>query len=150
MEVNFTEISKSEYHELELPSLFTNSLCNLFFGVISINEHRFKLGWQSSEVKPSLKIVNNSICILGIDLNLVIYDIINNQIVENLLLDYFFYAIEVNHKFIYVISELEIIKIDISNLNVKEKFQLPDFFESIEFLEDYTIINCIGQEIIKI
>ncbi len=50
----------------------------------------------------------------------------------------------------YVITELEIIKINITDLAIVGTYSLPDYYERIEFNEDLITIKCIDDEIVNL
>ena len=50
---------------------------------------------------------------------------------------------------IYVVTQLEIIKINITDLAIIETYSLPDYFESVEFNKGIIEIKCVGNKVVK-
>jgi hypothetical protein len=150
MNIELTEISESNFQELNLPILFEDKLIDRMFGVLSNGKNKYKIGWQSTDIKPTITIVINTLCSIGIDLTFVIFDFDKGEIHLKLFLDYYFYNTIMYNGFIYVITQLEIIKINISDLTVATTCALPDFFESIHFDKGSVIVRCVDNEIISI
>ena len=150
MNIELTEISDFDFNNLDIPTLFVDKLTDRTFGVLSVGSNEYKLGWQSDNIKPVIKRINTLQYSIGIDLVFMIFDFTTCEVLLKLSLDYFFYDTKIYNEFIYVITELEIIKINIANLTVVEIYSLPDYFESIEFNERYIIVKCIGDEFVKI
>lgn len=143
-------ISEYDYNNLELPILFENKLTDRRFGLFSRGESKYKFAWQSETIEPKINFINNFLCSIGVDLVFVIFDILTGKVLVKIPLDYFYYDTKIYNSFLYVITELEIIKISISNLNVVDTYSLPDYFESIEFYAEKIIVKCVNDEVIKI
>ena len=67
---------------------------------------------------------------------------------KNLL--YSFYDVKAINNHIYLITELEIIKIDLETYEVVNQFELPDFFSKIQLRKDVIEVTCIGGEVLTI
>jgi hypothetical protein len=150
MNIELTEISDSVFKKLDIPTLFEDKLTDRTFGVVSDGKNEYKLGWQSENVKPVMKWINTLLCSIGVDLVFVIFEFTTGRVLQKLSLDYFFYDTKIYNGFIYVITELEIIKINIVNLAIVEIYSLPDYFKSIEFNERNIVVKCVGDEVVKI
>lgn len=148
--MEFTEISESDFNKSDLPTLFEDKLLDRSFGLISDGINGYKLGWQSEIVKPVIKWINNGLCSIGIDLVFVIFEFTTGKILQTLSLAYFFYNTKTYNGFIYVITELEIIKIKIEDLLIVEIYSLPDYFESIDFNEGNIVVKCVSDEVVNI
>lgn len=150
MNIELTDISDSDFKNLDIPTLFEDKLTDRTFGVLSDGINEYKLGWQSDNIKPVIKWINTLLCSIGIDLVFVIFEFTTGRVLLKLSLDYFFYDTKIYNEFVYVITELEIIKINIANLAIVEIYSLPDCFESIEFNERNIMVKCVGDEVVKI
>ncbi|SEA50929.1 hypothetical protein SAMN05192529_1242 [Arachidicoccus rhizosphaerae] len=150
MEISINEISESEFKKLEIPVLFEDESIDRIFGVISDGKNEYKLGWQSENIKPVVKWINTILCSIGVDLVFVIFEFNTGRILYKLSLDYYFYDTRIYNGAIYVITQLEIIKISITDLTIAETYSLPDYFESIEFKQGILIVRCIGNEVVNI
>lgn len=150
MNISIKEISESEFKELRIPVLFEDESIDRTFGVVSDGKNEYKLGWQSENIKPVIKWVNTVFCSIGIDLMFVIFEITSGRILLKLSLDYYFYDTRISNGAIYVITQLEIIKINIADFAIVETYALPDYFESIEFKEGVVVVKCVGDEEVNI
>jgi len=144
--MNYREVSELEYRRSNSKVLFEDTKTNMSFGIISNDNHSYKFGWQSTIVKPLIKKINEDFFLIGIDLNFIIFNLNTYEIIFKITLDYYFFDVEFFNNYIYVITQLEIIKIDIKDFNIIQGFGLPDYFESIDFLEDSIIVTCEGNE----
>lgn len=150
MEIQIKQISKNEFYELNCYTLFEDKLTDRVFGVITDGIYTCKFGWQSDTLKPFLLNISEGVYLIGIDQNLIIFDFIKKKEVLKSSLDYFFYEAVVDKEHIYAITELEILKIGLTSYEVIERYELPDYFEKIEFKESSTEIYCVGDEKITI
>lgn len=150
MQLSLIEISETNFNKLELPILFNDKLTGRVFGVISDGINGYKLSWQSTFSKPKLMLIDGFRYSVGIDLNFVIFDISSKQILRSIDLFYFFYDAKIHMGFLYVITELEIIRINILDLEVDETYALTDYFESMDFLEDSIIVKSVDGNVYSI
>lgn len=150
MKISIKEISESDFNKLELPVLFEDKLTDRVFGIISNGTNEYKFSWQSTVSKPKIIGIDEFRCSIGIDLVFVIFEFLTGKILLQLSLDYFLYDTKIYNGFLYVITELEIIKINTRDLIVVETFALPNYFESIEFNEGIILVKCVGDEVVNI
>lgn len=146
MKVEFKAITESDFKNNHSTLIF-NTERSRCYGVIFNKEISFKFGWQSNLIIPKINEISENVYSLGIDLNFVIIDFKKNIIILNLLLDYFFYEAKLYEDFLYVITELSIIKIELVTLKLIETFSLPDFFEGIIFDKNRIEVKCLNDEI---
>lgn len=146
MKIELKVIDKSIYNQMDSEVIFTidNPKC---YGILTNGDYSFKFGWQSEIVKPKVFEITENIYSIGIDLDFAIADFISKKILLKVTLDYFFYDTVINNGFIYVISELEIIKISQKSFLIIDKFVLTDFFKEITFKEELTEIITVGGNI---
>jgi len=149
-QINIKEISEDNFNNLELPILFEDKLTDRVFAIISNGNQKYKFSWQSTISKPKITNIDKFRYAIGIDLIFIIFDFLTGNKLLQLTLDYFFYDIKIYKDFIYVISELEILKIDIKKLLVIKEIALPDYFESIELNDKLIQVKCVSGEIVKI
>lgn len=145
------KINKKSFYQQNVPLLFgeSNDMANNHFAIISDGKYRFKIAWHS-DIEPVIKEVILGVFGVGIDQHFSVIDFNNGNILLRLNLFYNFYDIEIFKNYILVILELEIIKINISDLKVVETYTLPDYFESIEFNEGIVVVKCVGDEVVNI
>jgi len=150
MKVNIKELTESDFNKLKLPILFEDKLSDRVFGLVSNGVNEYKLSWQSMISKPKINVIDDFRCSIGIDLVFIIFEFQTGEIPMKLSLDYFFYDATIYNEFLYVITELEIIKISSTDLVIAQIYPLPDYFESIEFNEGTIVARCVGGEVVSI
>ena len=150
MNISLLKINESEFNKLNIPILFNDSYTSRCFGVIKNNKYSYKFSWQSDLIQPILSEVINGIFSIGIDQNFTIINFNLNLIAFKLELNYTFYDTKIFNDLIYVITELEIIKINALTFKVLEEYLLPDIFEEIIFEEKKISVRCLDQSVINI
>lgn len=138
------KLSESEFYNSEYPILFSNDLTSEFFGLISCKSNGYKFAWQSKLVEPVVTELDAGRYAIGIDQDYAIVDLKANSVLLQLTLFYFFYDTKINGNIIYVITQLEVVKIDRYTFDVIEMCGLPEYFEKIEFENGYARIYCMG------
>lgn len=150
MKISIKEMPESEFEKLKIPILFEDKSIDRTFGVVSDGKIEYKLGWQSENIKPVIKCINLLLCSIGIDLIFVIFELTTGRVLQKISLDYYFYDTKIYKGAIYVITQLEIIKVGIQDLAIVKIYSLPDYFESIEFNEEILVVKCIGDKVVNI
>ncbi len=150
MKVQLDKISESEFLNLNFPILFQDELTDRVFAILSSGEKKYKLGWQSTDIEPVIKFIDDNYCSVGVDLTFIIFDFSTGKILQKISLEYYFYDTQILNGFVYVITQLEIIKINIIDMTIVKTFDLPEFFESFNPNEKNIAIECMGGEIILI
>lgn len=150
MEIEVKRISELDFKKLNIHILFEDKLTDRIFGVVSNGLFSYKFGWQSDTLNPFILNVKGCVYLIGIDQNLVIFDFSKGEIILKSSLDYFFYEAKVYEAYIYVITELEILKIDLTTFNIIDKYGLPSYFERIEFKDGVAEIHCLDEEFLII
>lgn len=149
--MELVRVNKKSFDQQDISILFEedDDKANNNFAIISNDTYRFKIAWNS-EIEPVIKGVVSEVFSIGIDQHFSVIDFNTGNVLLNIKLFYNFYDTEIIENYILVISELEIIKIRISDLTVAKTYSLPDYFESIEFQNETISVNCIGNEVLKI
>ncbi len=150
MEIQVKQISKSDFNELSCYNLFENKLTDKAWGIVTNGVYSCKFGWQSDTLTPFILKISEEVCLIGIDQSLVLFDFFKKQEIFKVSLDYFFYEAIINREYIYAITELEILKIDLKFYKIVERYELPDYFKKIEFNKNSIKIHCVGDEKITI
>jgi len=145
------KITKEEFENLKTPILFTekNAEANNNLASISNGINGFRIAWNS-DINPILLLVSRNIYAIGIDQHFAVVDFESQAVLLNIDLFYNFYDIKIFSGFIYVITELEIIKINLLSYTLVETYPLPDYFENIEFNDRGIEVKCLGGEIVTI
>jgi hypothetical protein len=146
---NLVKINKETFNNKDFPILFIDSVSNNYYAILKNEEFNFKFAWYS-DIEPVIKEITTGIFVLGIDQHFSILDLNHGNILLNLNLTFNFYDLEIFENFILIITELEILKINIKRLNIFETYPLPEYFDSLELKNNILIVNCINQEIINI
>lgn len=142
-------IDKIRFIESSSKSVFYNQETNSSFAELIYNNFTYKIGWNSSLIKPRVFEIRSYIYLIGIDQNLAIIDFNLNEIILKLELPYFFYDAKIYKERIYVCMELEILVIDKFDYSTIKKIALPDFYEEINFEDNMEIITCTNGFTIK-
>lgn len=143
-----TEISEINYKSSNFPILFEDNRTDRMFGIISNDIYSFKLGWQSTIIKPIVKEVSKEVYAIGIDQNFIIIDLNSLGIRLKLELTYFFYNVVVYNNFIIVITELEILIISELTYKVVKEISLPEVYTKMEISDPNIKVKCIdGSEV---
>lgn len=146
--INF--ISESEYKQSVYPALFEDEdIYNRMYAAISENNRGYKFAWQSDGIKPCVFEIRKNIFALGVDTNFAIVDLYTGRINMKICLNYFLFDIKIISDFLYVITELEIIKIDKNQYEIVTRYDLPDIFETIEMKDNIIFVKCMdGQSVL--
>jgi hypothetical protein len=150
MKINILKVGESEFDKLNVPMLFNDINTRRCFGVIKNNISSYKYSWQSDMIEPLLTEITKDIYAIGIDQNFAVINFKLNSIVFKLELNYTFYDTKIFNEFIYVITELEIVKINSLTFKVMKEYQLPDIFEEILLTDKKITVRCLDQSIIDI
>jgi hypothetical protein len=147
----FSRISKEEAVNLKMPLLFSevDERLNKNYGKISDETYNFIFSWYS-DIEPIVLEINPNIYSVGVDQHFAIVDFNSNAVLLNLNLFYNFYDTKIINEYFLVITELEIIKVDRITFKILSKFELPDFFNGLEFENGVLEVTCVGGEIVII
>src|SRR5690606_26705428 len=103
------------------------------FGTVLLGLKRYKLAWPSSLISPVVLQIDTFLYCIGVDLIFLIFDSNREKAILRFSLDYFFYDVKIYEDNIYVITELEILEVCMTDFMICKKYALPDYFDSIEF-----------------
>ncbi|MBB5648931.1 hypothetical protein [Pedobacter cryoconitis] len=147
----FNEITKIEFNALNELTLFkeADDRANNHYAIISDGMYGLKFSWNS-EIEPVIIEVKPKVYSIGIDQHFAVVDFSSNTILLNLNLFYNFYDTKIFKEWIFIISELEILKVSRLDFNIIETYELPDFFSDIEFKGEVVEIRCSGGEIMQL
>jgi hypothetical protein len=143
--VYIEEIDNNLYKESKARVLFQEEQDSNKYAIVSNNIYEYKLSWHSQLINPDLVYIRPNIYSIGIDNYFAIIDFQNDKIALNLRLMYFYYKTIIYNNYIYLITELELIKIEILNLKELKRIFLPDIFVDITF-NDKLEIKCANGE----
>lgn len=150
MKIKFEEVTECKYVNDDSLTLFEDEVKSRAFGIISTVGAQYKFGWHSTIVKPVIDLIKEEYCSIGIDLKFVVFNINDGKVLLNLNLDFWFYESFVYNNYIYVVTELEIIKVNIQNFNIDKIYSLPDIFEEYKIEEYKIVVKCFNDDIVYI
>lgn len=150
MKVFLKKIEEKDYNKMESKILFSDKVSNKCFGVINNGIIEYRLSWYSDLVEPVITNLSPNVYSIGIDQNFAIIDFEKELILLKSNLDYNFINVKILFGFIYLITELEITKLDRITFNKLEEYGLPDFFEEIILQNNHIIVKCLGDLSISI
>lgn len=148
--LNLKKVSLVEFEHDSSPILFGSIAKDRVFSILTIKNKSYKLSWQSELVEPVVKIQDDSICMVGVDLNFAIFNFHTSEIFLNLQLEYFFCTIKFHGNSMYIITEMEVIKIDVMSFDIIDRIILPDLFMKFYIDNGNSIIECFGGELITL
>ncbi|WP_413512771.1 hypothetical protein [Myroides odoratus] len=137
-------ITKEKYQALKLKNLFEEKITDRAFATILINNVVYKFAWGSDIVKPVIKIINNQYCTIGIDLEFIVINMIENTVIDRVKLNFFYYDTQVFNNFLFVITELQILKMSKQSFKIIDKIDLPDIFESFDVTDQGVLVTCFN------
>lgn len=133
---------------LKVPTLFHKEKTDDNFAAILVNnEMKFKFSWRGDNIEPLILHISEFIYGVGVDLNYSIVNVSNLDIISNIELSFFFLDSKIKDNYIYIITELEILKIEKESFTFINSFILPDIFEEIRFEEKKIIVKCMDENI---
>ena len=142
MNVILKNLTKEEFNNNKNPILFKDEIANNRHALITNSKLAFLMAWHSDLIEPVISEIRDSIVSVGVDQNFAIVDFKNNCIPLNLNLSYNFLDASIFRSWIFIITELEIIKADRNSFQILNEYGLPDLFQNILFKEDRIIVKC--------
>jgi hypothetical protein len=150
MKTALSLITESDFNKENNLIIFQDKVANHRYAQLKHGNNSFRLAWHSDSITPVISEIRNNIFSIGIDQNFAIIDFENDKILLNLDFLSFFYYTELLDNFIYIITELEIIKVDTINFKVLETIGLPDIFREMTIMDDKILIQCFDDRIVEI
>ncbi|OIN56672.1 hypothetical protein [Arsenicibacter rosenii] len=150
MNINVKKISELDFRNLKIPTLFEDEPIDRAFGIVSNGRAEYKIGWQSEDIKPVVKCINVLLCSIGIDLVFVIFDFSTGEVLKKVYLDYYFYDIIIHKELLFVITQLEVIRIITTDFSLNKTYSLPDYIENFKIEKGILVIKCIGGDIVYV
>ncbi|HEY5751394.1 MAG TPA: hypothetical protein VIU12_35290 [Chryseolinea sp.] len=151
MQVELIEVEKEDFANVDCEILFANVLADRKHVMLSKGEDpKYKFTWQSDLIKPELTEIADDVFSIGIDLNFAIVNIETRNVLLNVSLDSFFYYTTTLGDSIYVIAEVEIMKIDKHSYVIIHRYGLPDIFEEMKVVNDRIEVKCFGEQTVYI
>lgn len=143
-------ISEEKYRKLQYPILFNDEQTDRIFATLSYKDTNYKFAWQSNNITPCVIKIRENILAIGVDQNFIVVNFDFEKILIKYRLDYFLYDIRMYNDFIYVLTELEILRIEKRTMELVDKYDLPDILENIEFNDYQIIVKCMDGEVINL
>lgn len=144
-------ISEENFHNISAPLLFENQDSNRKFATLSnIEGTIYKLAWQSSHIKPIITYLRDNCYSIGIDLDLAIFDTLKQTTLLKIQLSYLFHDSKVFNDNLYILTELEVIKISMLTYEPTKFYGLPDSLAEILFVDGAVKVECVNGEIVDL
>lgn len=151
MKIRLKSINEEKYYQSSSPILFEDKRCDRSFAFLTNELIEYKFGWQSDLIEPELRVLSDTHCSIGIDLDFIILEFMTGKIEIKLSLDSFFFETKVIKEMLYVICEFEIIIINLKNFQISEIVPLPDVYQRMEINDDNIIIITLeGRSVVYI
>ena len=150
MNIFLEKISQDEFDRLEVPEIFTKDKSSRCYGVIKNDCQKYKLAWQSDLVEPVLAEVGVGIVSIGIDQHFALLDFIKNNVLLKLVLYFTFLDSKIFQRNLFIGTEFEVLRVNLTTYEVVNSYPLPEIFEEIVFFENSFIIKCAENVTIKI
>lgn len=136
--------SYNEFKSLNASLLFDEEPYSRVYGFIQNGIGKIaKFSWRSEVVQPIFRQLEEGRSFIGIDNHAVFFNSLTFDVELRLELEFNFYTLTVLENYYAVISELEVVLLNKSNLNPKKKIELPDIFKSISFEKNQLLIMCM-------
>lgn len=142
--IKIKKIDKIEFNLLDIPALLNEDKGNKCYAIVSNGILNYKIAWQSDLLSPLILKISNNIYCIGIDQFFYVVDFSKYNILLNLKLAYYFYDVKIFQKWIFVITELEIIRVNNDTFIIENEYSLPDFYERISFLDNSIKVKCLN------
>jgi len=150
MSITIKKIPEAEFKALNCPVLFADEWRDRAFGVILAGENTYKFGWPTETQSPVVKWIDTLTCSFGVDLDFVIIDSPGGNVLHKMHLDYWLYDIQLFDAFLYVITEIEIIKMNTKDNSIIETYSLPDIYKNMEPSGSGFLVECLDGEVVRI
>lgn len=142
--IELIKITTGDFNESKIPLLFSETKANNNCAIITDGITKYRLAWHSDMIDPVILRITYGIYGIGVDQHFSIINFEKKEIPCTLNLMYNFLNAEIFDEWIFIITELEIIKMDKNSLGVLAEYALPDFFEEIQFSYDGIKVSCSG------
>ncbi|TDO21274.1 hypothetical protein [Pedobacter duraquae] len=141
-EISMTFLTETDFNKTDAFVLFAEDMSKCY-GLTALNDMRYKFGWHSDMIKPQITKIVDLTYSIGIDLHFAVVDFQDGTVIHNLRLFSFFFDTYVMDQ-IYVITEMEIIRINRLTYEILNHFQLPDIFEEMKIENGRIKVQCMG------
>jgi hypothetical protein len=138
-------ISPDKFNTIQF-KIFEDILLNRVFGIIRYEKKEYGIAWQSDILSPVITEISDGIYSIGVDQNFAIVNFNIDKIEFNTTLTYNFCNSYIYKEDIYIISELEVIKMNVQTFEIQDCYALPDIFEEIFFENNHLEITCMNYE----
>lgn len=143
------KLNEKQYSESQSIELFENTENPRGYALLTFDSLvELRVAWQSDLMEPSIIEVDENKISIGIDLNFALVDC-DKGVFKSFDLDYFFIDAFVHKSFVYVCTEMNILKINMSGF-VLHNQPLPSLFVSSKELGDSILIECEDGKVLEI
>jgi hypothetical protein len=142
MAAQLENITEEKFNKLNWPILFNDETTSRCFGIISNGEQNFRLAWQSDLIQPVITEIRSSIYGVGIDQDYAIVNFATNTVELKLNLTYNFFCASVFGEILFIVTELEVVKLNVVTFEVVQYYGLPSHCEEIIVRDSGLEIKC--------
>lgn len=130
--------------------LFSDPKTDRRFLKIKAGKSEYSIGWRSDLLNPVILEVTPHVFVVGIDQYFAVVDYEKKEILLKINLEFNLYDIRLVNRRLFVLTELEIIEISITNWQVIQVYSLPDYFQEIIILDGLVKAKCVDGSIVDL
>ena len=135
-------ISFNEYSNSRAKVIVEHSPNDRSFAFLENVYANYKLAWISEMTEPEILEYHDNIVLLGIDQDVIVFDLKNEVAVRRIHFTFNFIKFEIVDNLLYAIGELEITKLSLDNWSVLGEYNLPDTFLELLNEEGKIRVKC--------
>jgi hypothetical protein len=147
--MRYEKISRPEFDSSNFPILFQNVKYARSYGTITDSDCCFRFSWRSDLIEPEIKDIGGYHYSVGVDQNYCLIDIQTKKTILDLELFFSFLSSELHNDFIFINTEMEVIRICKKDLTTEE-IDLPDFFSELTYVNGEVQAKCVDGTIVSL
>lgn len=139
MKFNYTSVIIE--NEVDLMALRIKNATQ--FGIVDINGKKIGLSWATINPPEILEFADFQIIAIGHGTAFILVSVLDCEVLMKFGLDYDLVMIEKYNYYIFVVTELNVICINLNNKSIFKIVNLPEIADKIEFQDQELIVYCI-------
>lgn len=148
MVASLKNLTEEDFYKLNLPILFGERITNRRFAILTNGQQTFGLAWGSHLMDPIITEISLNVFGVGIDQYYSIANFTMGGIELTLSLTYNFVCATVISETLFIITEVEIVKVNTITFEVVEEYGLPGPFREMSVKNNMLEIKCTGIDFI--
>jgi hypothetical protein len=142
MAASFRPITELEFRAIS-NKIFSDPLTDRRYGLVCSNGLTFAFGWRSDLIEPTVLDLNDKVVLVAVDQEVAIVEVPSGQVLSRISLpDNFHQAILVDER-VYLATELSVYQLTAPTWQVKNRCDLPEFFEAFDSSYSQLYAICI-------